>query len=130
MQKGKSVRTGQKFTNKCQYCGKPGRIIHSKYYANGVYQRKDCTKCSNLLMRYGIDSTTYDELLEKQGGTCAVCDVNLCSNSKGLRVDLDPYTGEPRGLLCDVHHEAVVGIGNNIHTLERIVDYLNLNTQP
>ena len=116
MRKVKSVRTGPKYTRKCQYCGKPGRIIHSDTYKDGVYQRKECQRCNNLLMRYGIDSATYERLLKKQGGTCAVCSAVLCDNTKSLRVDLDPYTREPRGLLCNLHHEAVVGIGDNLHT--------------
>lgn len=129
MQKVKSARIGRKYTNKCKYCGRPGRIVKSKSYANGIYQRDCCQQCSNLVMRYGIDSVTYQELLDKQGGTCAVCDAVLNENATSLRVDLDPYTGEARGLLCNVHHDAVFGIGDNLHTLEKLVNYLNLNLQ-
>jgi hypothetical protein len=48
--------------------------------------------------RYGITLDDYNEMLERQGGTCA-----RCKQPPGLlrlAVDHDHYTGRVRGLLC------------------------------
>lgn len=129
MQKVKSAKIGPRYTKKCKYCGRPGVIPSSKKTGSPKRQRNYCIRCANLKSRYGIDSNTFDKLLEQQGGTCAVCDATMSNNQKSLNVDLNPYTGEVRGLLCKIHHETMLGIGDNIKTLESIVNYLNLKLE-
>lgn len=59
------------------------------------------TRRRNHLAKYGLTPADYDELLDVQGGRCALCPrrpedtdrANLC-------VDHDAGTGEVRGLLC------------------------------
>lgn len=46
---------------------------------------------------YGLGEGEYDQLLEAQGGVCAVCKQ---SRSKRLDVDHDHRTGIVRGLCC------------------------------
>ncbi len=64
-------------------------------------------------INYGCDQATYDSLLARQGGVCAICRKPETSvrngRTKYLAVDHDHRTGRIRGLLCERHN---IGIGN------------------
>jgi Recombination endonuclease VII len=48
--------------------------------------------------KYGMEQEDYDELLESQGGRCAICGRpfgRVC-------IDHDHATGQVRGLLCNL----------------------------
>lgn len=49
---------------------------------------------------YGLgEDITYDNLLEFQGGTCAICR-KATGKARRLAVDHDHDSGDPRGILC------------------------------
>jgi len=48
---------------------------------------------------YGITIEQYGEMLEAQGGVCAICR-EPCPSGKNLAVDHCHETGAVRGLLC------------------------------
>lgn len=50
-----------------------------------------------LNRKYKLDSARYAQLLEQQGGLCAICRE---ASPKPLHVDHDHSTGAVRGLLC------------------------------
>jgi hypothetical protein len=54
------------------------------------------------LKKYGLTVKTYDALLAKQSGLCAVCHGPAVGKGDQLSVDHDHMTGRVRGLLC--HH--------------------------
>lgn len=58
-------------------------------------------------LRYGVTEKQCEEMLEKQGGVCAIC--GLPPTEKSLCVDHDHVTGKFRGLL---HRVCNTGIGN------------------
>lgn len=60
------------------------------------------------LLRYGIGGEEYAQLLENQGGVCAICG-SPCPTGKDLSVDHDHGTGAIRGLLC---HHCNIGLGH------------------
>lgn len=51
------------------------------------------------LRRHGITQAQYDEMLERQGGKCALCDF-VPAGGRRLCIDHDHATGRRRGLLC------------------------------
>jgi hypothetical protein len=53
----------------------------------------------NLRTQYHIDSDIYDNMLNEQGGACAICGAQ-CLTGRRLAVDHDHNTGKVRGLLC------------------------------
>lgn len=64
---------------------------------------------------YGISLVEYDEMLEAQGGGCAICGKTPEENRRRLAVDHDHETGEVRGLLCiRCNH----GLGNFLDSSE------------
>lgn len=70
----------------------------------------DCIDCSRdrwYQRRYGISRQVYLDLIDQQGGRCAIC--GECAN---LVLDHSHETGEIRGLLCRPCNKA-------LHWLER-----------
>ena len=67
------------------------------------YNRKtvDARRDSHLRRLYGISSADYDQMLQDQGGRCAICKSEdpACRHSR-FHVDHDHVTGSVRGLLC------------------------------
>lgn len=55
--------------------------------------------------KYGITTKDYHEMLDKQGGGCAICKGDRRTTIKGhtrlFAVDHDHRTGKVRGLLCE-----------------------------
>ncbi len=93
---------------RCKEC----RAAHGKmWYA----ENPDRAWKYQLKLRYGITSGQYDELLERQGGVCAIC---AGQNVDGRRLAVDhDHTCCPglkscgqcvRGLLC---HNCNMGVG-------------------
>ena len=54
----------------------------------------------NIKRRYGISQAQYEELLEEQGGKCAICKRHHTEFNKHLSVDHDHKSLCIRGLLC------------------------------
>ena len=75
---------------------------------------------------YGITTQQYSEILESQGGGCAICGAPppIDTRKKHLVVDHNHETGEVRGLLCDTCNRGLGLLGDNLHTLCSAVDYL------
>ena len=88
---------------KCKQCG---RNRAARFFVSQA--ARVCSDCkrknrqqrarkTHLQRTYGITQEQYDELLEFQGGVCAICGGERRYN---LAVDHDHGTGRVRGLLC------------------------------
>ena len=63
----------------------------------------------SLRTTYGITPEIYEQMMQAQGGACAICKTKTPSGpGKKLMVDHNHSTGEIRGLLC-LHCNFVVG---------------------
>lgn len=87
-------------------------MIDNKEYA-AAQNRERRTKNPSAwkdgnLRRYGLTWSTYLDMLEKQGGVCAICDIPATECTKGLYVDHNHTTGEVRALLC-LHCNSALG---------------------
>lgn len=73
--------------------------------------------------RYGITPEQYDEMLDAQGGVCAVC-ASECPTGQRLAVDHNHLTDAVRGLLCVNCNRGIGHFNDNQELLLAAVDYL------
>jgi len=81
-----------------------------------------------LQRNYDISIEDYDEMLEKQGGVCAICanpeTVCVKGTPKILSVDHDHKTGKVRGLLCRSCNTALGSFKDSQALLQKASEYL------
>ncbi len=76
---------------------------------------------------YGITSEEYRDILNRQGGRCAIClgdDPKSPARVKHWYVDHCHSSGKVRGLLCNACNRALGNFGDSIENLERAILYL------
>ena len=82
----------------------------------------------NLKNFYHITKELYDEMLEAQGGVCAICGQPETSTYRGkirtMSVDHEHATGAIRALLCSDCNRFVGFIERNPHKIELALAYL------
>ena len=105
---------------KCSKCKREkgvGLFYKDKSQKSGLNHRCiECEKGHKLEMNYGLTQEQYNEMLESQGGACAICPRTPEENGKALAVDHlhSCCPGEKtcgkcvRGLLCS---DCNTGIG-------------------
>lgn len=76
---------------------------------------KDCHRSATFMRRYGITLEQYNEMLDAQGGACAICGE---TKERSLHVDHDHVSGTVRGLLCDFCN---IGLGHFQDDPDRLV---------
>lgn len=75
------------------------------------------------LKKLGLTPDDYDELFEKQGGVCAICN-REDANGRRLAVDHCHETGKIRGLLCRKCNMGIGLLGDNADLVEKALCYL------
>ncbi len=78
--------------------------------------------------RYGIDQSTYNALLERQGGVCAICGITPKPPGRirhALCVDHCHSTGAVRGLLCHGCNKDVSVVDRGNEYVEKLRAYIN-----
>ena len=102
----------------CTECGEE--------YPRGHPRGAKCYTCKNGIERYGLNRLEQEELLESQGGTCAVCpeEILLHQGRGGKSGVIDHIHGTkiPRGVLCNKHNNFLSSLEHQ--TDEDILDFL------
>ena len=124
--------------------------ISSFHLKGGGYRRPECRDCFNALRprkgrsgaaahgisgvratadyqrfyKYGITPTEYVNMLERQGGRCAICD-SPDHAAKDWQVDHDHATGYVRGLLCRPCNVAIGLMKDDVDRMKRAIEYLS-----
>lgn len=75
------------------------------------------------LRQYNLSIEGYESLLQKQNGTCAVCNRKYVT-SKSFDVDHDHKTGEVRGLLCNRCNTSLGLLQDDPALIRRLLTYL------
>lgn len=91
------------------------------------YYRRNFDRLRDLSYRksFGITLADYNQLLDNQGGVCAVCrKPQRSARNKHLAVDHCHITGKIRGLLCDACNRAIGLLGDDPQTLHSAIQYL------
>ena len=92
-------------------------------------KNKDKYISRELYKKYKITLNEYNEMLEKQGNRCFICNVHKDDCSKGLAVDHNHNTGKIRKLLCRQCNSILGYSKENIEILSKCIDYINKDTQ-
>lgn len=85
-------------------------------------KNKDVSRAYKLRHEYGLSMDQYQQLLDKQGGCCAIC--KKVQTIKRLCVDHDHFSGKVRGLLCIPCNNAIGLLGDTASGCKAAVDYL------
>ena len=91
------------------------------------YECKECTvKRISETRKTCIKFTDYSNRLAEQSNSCAICGT-LQGGRKynSFKVDRNPKTGTVRGLICKSCDIIIKEVGDNIHTLENMIEYLD-----
>jgi len=83
---------------------------------------------SALKTMYGITIEQYNEMLDRQGGVCAICGEEETRTNKGtiraLCVDHNHDTGMVRGLLCANCNNGIGYLGDSADRVRSALEYL------
>ncbi len=121
----------------CSVCHKPKKLKEFFKAPNNKtgYEGK-CKECRHvsarpkqLMARYGITHEQYEDMLEKQGGVCAICETfELRKDSRYLVVDHCHTTNEIRGVLCHKCNTALGLFNDKEELLLKAIEYLKEKT--
>ena len=118
----------------CKSCG--GIHLRNAQHLQRKSRSRDCPNYrshnwsglerEDTIMRnkYNISLKEYNQLLDFQGGSCALCQKPLERLSRRINIDHDHDTGEVRGLLCTGCNTGLGHLGDDIEGLERALYYL------
>jgi hypothetical protein len=81
----------------------------------------------HLVRKYGVSLSDYDRMMEKQGGSCAIC---RKTQERAFDVDHNHKTGAVRGLLCTSCNRMLGHAGDSPETLRAAADYLSCRKSP
>ena len=119
---------------KCRVCHQDKHLLTDYYLcrkdptlpSSYSYECKECTvKRITKSRKKGILFSEYNNLVIRQNNQCAVCKT-LQGGRKhnSFRVDRNKKTGEIRGLVCKSCSIILGEVGDNIHTLNKMIEYL------
>ena len=104
------------------------------YYQNQhtLARHSTCKKCwldegyfRKIKRYYGVTKTQYLDMLQEQGGVCAICK-NADKYVERLAVDHNHVTGQVRGLLCRRCNQALGALEDDVELLASAIDYLTV----
>ena|SRR5882672_334995 len=78
---------------------------------------------SNQLRRYGLTHEAYENMLQAQGGVCAICGKPELTG-RALSIDHDHKTTKVRALLCSKCNLALGAVGDDVDILAEMIGYL------
>ena len=84
--------------------------------------RKQSIYFSQVQKKYGLSKEGYFNLLESQGGHCAIC-----PSTERLVVEHNHATGEVRGIVCNKCNTALGMADDNVARLINLARYLTTN---
>ena len=132
-------------TKICTTCGVE-KDINQFYFRGGNYspnsRKSKCKECDkkrvaenydpikyqeqHLKRSYGITLNEYNQMLADQNHKCITCGTTEPGGKHGkFMVDHCHNTGKVRGLLCKGCNIALGEVGDNIGTLQKMIEYLN-----
>lgn len=118
----------------CRYAWQQRHLSEKAKIRRKEYQKKwgldNWLRRRNYMIKltFGITSEQYQELLERQNYSCAICGRHETEFSKKLAVDHDHKTNEIFGLLCTLCNQRIVGKIRNPDLFLKAAEYLKQGT--
>lgn len=123
------------FTETEKWCSKCSSWLPLDFF--GINRREAsgrqayCKTCNSTYMstfrfehKYGVSPENYQSMLDKQGGTCAICGKKPRRTGGRLAIDHDHKTGVIRGLLCNPCNSMLGRLDEDPSKFERAIQYL------
>jgi hypothetical protein len=79
---------------------------------------------NNMRVKYGISKKQFTELLEFQGGGCALCAKPIEKLRRRMNIDHDHITNKVRGILCSGCNTGLGHLGDSVEGLKKALYYL------
>lgn len=124
---------GRKYCVRCEQWKVPTEYQRTSSTRDGLRPYcRDCDRSNKLFRQYGISLAMYREMLAKQGGGCAVCEVKPQPGGKNFAVDHDHACCPGmttcgsclRGILCAACNIALGHIREDPAYAALLVEYL------
>ena len=106
------------------------QVYFKKYYSKNRSKYRE----HQLKYKFGMTIAEYNIMLNRQGGTCAICNEENFTREKGthnnksvpmsLAVDHNHKTGQVRGLLCNGCNTSLGKFKDDPILLEKAIQYL------
>lgn len=109
------------------YCAPCKRAYDQAYRAKNRERLSTQRKENRLLAAYGITLGEYENMVQAQGGICALCNEEPRPNGRlgpALVIDHDHETGQVRGLLCHHCNVALGHLRDDSDLLRKAIKYL------
>jgi len=131
-------------TKICRTCGKEKTINKFRLRADKRATRPHCNTCLNaranrstpgyeartkyqIRKKYDMSMEDFNNLVEQQQGTCAICLKSSKIEDRRLYVDHCHKTGRIRGLLCNTCNARLGQFSDSLILLEAAAAYLRKN---
>lgn len=121
-------KDGSKTTKPKSHCRKCINTDNLKRYHENPSTKSAHRSASyrHRIKSYGLTFEEYDNLLESQDSSCAVCG---SKPNRSLVIDHCHTTGKVRGLLCDLCNKALGNVKDNVGTLKGLIKYLEKSNE-
>ena len=95
-------------------------------WKHGKSKTREYYNESFMRTKYGLTSEKYNQMVENQGGVCAICKTkpNFNKWKKRFAIDHCHTTGRVRGLLCDACNRGIGMLKDDPSILENAIKYL------
>lgn len=124
------VRNGKYAPVLKSFCKACQATAARQWYSDNLQRANENRRRFQLGKLYGLTVAEYDDLLQRQGGVCAICQQDEPASNgrtgKKFRLSVDHChdTGVVRGLLCQKCNRAIGLLGDNVGILQKAILYL------
>lgn len=122
------------YSPRCKSCWSDQKSKQAWRDGNKDYQNqwrlRNVDKCnlsslkSRIKHKYKISLSDYEDLISKQGNSCAICKTHQDSLYRRLSIDHCHKTGKVRGLLCDRCNKSIGAFNDDVQLLDSAINYL------